>query len=153
MADAWAADPFVGSGTAAANLKVVRRAHKAAAAGDFAAFEATLGPGYVRHCQAMPPELQELHGSEALLGFLREFKAAVPDYQDTLSHMMAEGDRVAYISTLEGVQTGPLGDLPASNRPFVLVNIIIQRLEDGKIVETWLSWDNVSFLTQLGHLP
>jgi len=28
----------------------------------------------------------------------------------------------------------------------------MQRLEDGRIVETWVSWDNVAFLTQLGHM-
>jgi predicted ester cyclase len=46
-----------------------------------------------------------------------------------------------------------LGDLPATGRKFTLVNIIIQRLENGKVVETWVSWDNVAFLSQLGLMP
>jgi len=46
-----------------------------------------------------------------------------------------------------------MGDLPASGKSFTLVNLIIHRLEDGKIAETWVSWDNVAMLTQLGHLP
>jgi len=75
---------------------------------------------------------------------------AVPEYQDTISQMIADGDRVAYVSTMTGVQTGPMGGFPATGKEFTLVNIIIQRLENGKIVETWVSWDNLAFLSQLG---
>jgi predicted ester cyclase len=108
---------------------------------------------YIRHCQAMPPGQQELHGTEVFFGFLEEFLIAVPGYTDTLSNMIADGDRVAYVSTMKGTQTGPLGAIPATGKPFTLVNIIIQRLEDGKIAETWVSWDNVAFLSQLGLMP
>jgi predicted ester cyclase len=135
------------------NMTVIREAHAALSRGDFESFAAAIGPGYVRHCQSMPPGQQELRGTEEFFTFLREFLVAVPQYEDTLSEMIADGDRVAYVSTMRGKQTGPLGDLPATNEEFTLVNIIIQRLEDEKIVETWVSWDNVAFLTQLGLMP
>jgi len=134
-------------------MAVVRATHAALAGGDFESFKAAIGPNYVRHCQAMPPPLQELHGTDEFFAFLEEFLAAVPEYEDTLSQMIAQGDRVAYVSTMTGVQTGPMGDLPATGRKFTLVNIIIQRLEAGRIVETWVSWDNVAFLSQLGLMP
>lgn len=135
------------------NMAVVRETHAALARGDFERFKAAIGPGYVRHCQAMPPELQELHGTEQFFGFLEEWLAAVPEYEDTLSQMIADGDKVAYVSTMTGVHAAPLGDLPATGKRFTLVNIIIQRLESEKIVETWVSWDNVAFLSQLGLMP
>jgi len=135
------------------NVTIVRETHAALANGDFEAFEEALAPDYKRHCQAMPPPFQELEGTEEFLAFLQEFVEAVPGYQDTITQMIAQGDMVAYVSTMNGVQTGPLGDLPGTGREFTLVNIIIQRLENGKIAETWVSWDNVAFLTQLGHFP
>lgn len=135
------------------NMAVVRATHAALARGDFEAFKSAIGPGYVRHCQAMPPGLQELRGTHEFFAFLEEFITAVPDYEDTISEMIAQGDKVAYVSTMTGVQTGPLGDLPATGREFRLVNIIIQRLDNGKVVETWVSWDNVAFLSQLGLMP
>jgi len=134
-------------------MEIVRSAHASLAAGDFAAFKAAISPNYVRHCQAMPPGLQELHGTDEFFGFLAEWLEAVPDYTDTITNMIADGDRVAYVSTMAGTHTGPLGDLPATGKSFTLVNIIIQRLEDGKIAETWVSWDNVAFLSQLGLMP
>lgn len=135
------------------NMEVVRGAHSSLAAGNFEAFKAAIGPNYVRHCQAMPPGLQELHGTDEFFGFLKEWIKAVSGYTDTISNMIADGDRVAYVSTMRGTQTGPLEPFPATGKSFTLVNIIIQRLENGKIAETWVSWDNVSFLTQLGLMP
>jgi steroid delta-isomerase-like uncharacterized protein len=135
------------------NMAIMRKAHADLQRGDIESFKAVISPNYVRHCQAMPPELRELHGTEEFFGFIEEFLVAVPSYQDSLSNMIADGDRVAYVSTLTGTQTGPLGDLPASGKSFTLVNIIIQRLEDGKVAETWISWDNMAFLSQLGFMP
>jgi len=135
------------------NMAVVRGAHAALASGDFEGFKNVIGPNYVRHCQAMPPGLQELHGTDEFFAFLEEFITAVPEYTDTLGPMIADHDKVAYVSTMTGVQVGPLGDLPATGKEFTLVNIIIQRLENGKIVVTWVSWDNVAFLSQLCLFP
>jgi len=135
------------------NMAVVRGAHAALARGDLEGFKAVIAPDYVRHCQAMPPGLQELHGTDQFFAFIEEFLVAVPEYEDTLTQMIAQGDKVAYVSTMTGVQTGPMGDLPATGKEFRLVNIIIQRLENGKVAETWVSWDNVAFLSQLGLLP
>jgi steroid delta-isomerase-like uncharacterized protein len=135
------------------NMATVRRAHAELASGNFDGFKALLAPHYVRHCQAMPPGLQEIHGTEKFFAFIQEYIDAVPVYRDTISVMIAQGDKVAYVSTISGTQTGPMGGLPASGKDFTLVNIIIQRLENGKIAETWVSWDNVAMLTQLGFMP
>jgi steroid delta-isomerase-like uncharacterized protein len=134
-------------------MSIVRQAHADLEAGNVAGFKAAIAPDYTRHCQAMPPGLQELHGTEQFFAFIDEFRVAVPAHTDTITNMIAQGDRVAYVSTISGRQTGPLGDLPASGKSFTLVNIIIQRLKDGKIAETWVSWDNVAFMSQLGFQP
>jgi len=135
------------------NMEIIRQTHASLAKGDLEAFKSAISPNYKRHCQAMPPGLQELHGTKEFFAFIEEFMKAAPGYSDSLSNMIAEGDRVAYISTISGTQTGPMGGLPATGKDFTLVNIIMQRLEDGKVVETWVSWDNVSFLSQLGLMP
>lgn len=135
------------------NKDVIRRAHTSLQAGDIDGFKSLISPNYIRHCQAMPPGLREIYGREKFFGFIEEFMKAVPVYTDSLSNMIAEGDKVAYVSTLNGTMTGPMGGFPATGKSFTLENIIIQRLEDGKVVETWISWDNVAFLSQLGLMP
>jgi len=135
------------------NMAVVRETHAALTRGDLEAFRIHLAPDYERHCQAMPPELQEMRGTERFLAFLEDFLTGAPGYEDTLSQMIAQGDKVAYVSTMVGTHTGPMGGLPATGRTFTVVNIVIQRLAGGKIAETWVSWDNVAMLSQLGLFP
>ena len=52
------------------NKAIVRDTHSELAIGDFESFKAAIGPDYVRHCQAMPPGLQELHGTQEFFAFL-----------------------------------------------------------------------------------
>ncbi len=135
------------------NKSIVRRVHEEFAKGNLAVFDEVLSPTYIRHCQAMPPGLQEMHGTEQFKVFLAEFLEAAPDTRDTIDLIIAEGDKVAYITTMTGTQTGQMGSLSASGKSFTLVNIIVHRFEDGKIAESWVSWDNVAMLTQLGFFP
>lgn len=136
-----------------ANIETVRYVHSEIAKGNLDVFDEILTPNYVRHCQAMPPEFQEIHGIDKFKAFVKDFLSGVSDFKETIDLVMADSDKVAYVTTMTGRQTGPIGDLPASGRDFTCVNIIIQRLENGKIAETWISWDNVALLTQLGFFP
>jgi steroid delta-isomerase-like uncharacterized protein len=135
------------------NKALIKRIHAEVSQGNMAIFDEVLSPDYVRHCQAMPPEFQELRGTEQFKVFLADFVTAVPDCKDSVNFVIAEGDMVAYVTTMTGTQAGPLGELPASGKEFTLTNIVIHRFEDGKIAETWVSWDNVAMLTQLGFFP
>ena len=135
------------------NKATVKRIHEEASKGNLAIFDEVLAPNYVRHCQAMPPELQEITGKDTFLAFVADWIKAVPDLNDEIVMIIAEGNMVAYITRMTGTQTEPLGDLPASGKSFTLMNHVMQRFENGKIAETWISWDNVSLLTQLGFFP
>ena len=55
--------------------------------------------------------------------------------------------------TYSGTQTGPMGPFPASSKKLVLPFIGILRIEDGKVAEIWVEWDNLNALAQLGHFP
>jgi len=135
------------------NKTLVQRIHAEVSKGNLEIFDEVLSPDYVRHCQAMPPELQEIHGAEIFKAFVAEFVNAVSDCNDKIEFILADSNMVAYVTTTTGTQTGQMGDLPASGKEFMLKNIVIQRIENGKIAETWISWDNVSMLTQLGFFP
>lgn len=135
------------------NKALIRRIHAEVSKGNLEIFDEVLSPDYVRHCQAMPPGLQEIHGTETFKAFVADFVNAVSNCKDEIDFIIADSNMVAYVTTTTGVQTGPMGDLPASGKEFMLKNIVIQRIEDGKVAETWISWDNVALLTQLGFFP
>jgi predicted ester cyclase len=135
------------------NIAKIKYIHAEMAKGNIDVLDEVLAPNYVRHCQAMPPGLQEIHGSKQFKAFVGDFISAVSDYSETFDVIMADSDKVAYVTTMKGTQTGPMGGLPASGKKFTCVNIIIQRFEDGKVAETWVTWDNVAMLSQLGFFP
>jgi predicted ester cyclase len=122
-------------------------------AGDVEGFVAGLAPDYVRHCQAMPPELQEIRGRDAMEQWLLSNQDTFPDYHEEIGWMVAEGDYVAQRSRGTGTQKGPLGPFPATGRRMEIVIMGMHRFENDLIAETWTSWDNVAALTQLGLLP
>lgn len=136
-----------------ANKDTVRRMLERLNAGDIASFVEALHPEYVRHCQAMPAELQEIQGSKVMEAWLRSNQATFPDYQEELQWMVAEDDFVAWRSRGRGTMKGAMGPFPPTGKTMDLVIMGMHRFQGGRIVETWTSWDNLAALTQLGLMP
>lgn len=136
-----------------ANKLTVARLLQRVSAGDPEAFVEMLTPGYVRHCQAMPPELQEIRGPDAMLAFLRANQSTFPDYREELEYVLGEGDVVAWRSRGMGTMAGPMGPFPATGKRMQITIIGMHRFEGERIAETWTSWDNVAALMQLGLMP
>jgi steroid delta-isomerase-like uncharacterized protein len=117
------------------------------------AWDEIIAPDYVRHCQAMPPEQQEIHGLEEMKAFLKENFTTFPDWHEEIQFMIAEGDKVAYVSVGTGTQNGPMGNLPPSGKKIEVVGFAVHRFEDGKVAESWVGWDNLATFRQLGFFP
>lgn len=135
------------------NKATLRRMLERLNAGDIGGFTESLAPDYVRHCQSMPPELQEIHGREAMHQWLVSNQATFPDYREELEWVVGEGDFVAWRSRGTGTQSRPLGPFPATHKRMEVVIMGMHRFAEGFIAETWTSWDNLAVLTQLGLLP
>lgn len=114
------------------------------------ALDEIIAPDYVRHCKATPDvNVRSLGEFKTLLE--NDF-SAVPDSVVTTKWMVAEGDLLAFYCTCAGTQTGQMGPFPPSGRHIDVNFSGVNRFENGKIVETWLTWDNLAGLVQLGHL-
>ena len=135
------------------NKATLRRMLERLNAGDMAGFIAGLAPDYVRHCQAMPLELQEIRGKETMRRWLLSNQETFPDYHEDIESLVGEGDYVAWRSKGTGTQSGALGPFPATNKRMEVAIIGMHRFQDGLVAETWTSWDNLAALTQLGLLP
>ena len=115
--------------------------------------EASLADDYTRHCQAMPPELQIIKGKEKMMQLFRGHFVAFPDWKEDIEIKVIDRDMIAYLSKGRGTQTGQAGPLAPKGKKCELDHIIIHRFENGKIAETWASWDNLTLFSQLGHFP
>jgi predicted ester cyclase len=135
------------------NKQIVREIMASINSGDDSGLLAKLSPNYVRHCQAMPTELQEIQGPEMMVAWLAGNRATFPDYREEIEWLGGEGDFVAWRSRGHGTMRGAMGPFPATGKTMELVIIGVHRFEDGKLAETWTSWDNLAALTQLGLMP
>jgi predicted ester cyclase len=49
--------------------------------------------------------------------------------------------------------TGPMGEFPPTGKSVESKFISIFRIEEGRIAELWVEWDNLAMFTQLGLFP
>ena len=97
---------------------------------------------------------QELRGIEEAKQFVSSFIEAFPDISFSVEDLIAEGDKVVSRYTISGTHQGETEEFgPPTGRQMALEGITIHRFEDGKIVEEWERYDNLSALQQLGLAP
>lgn len=133
------------------NKELVLAAFTAVGDGDLDALDGLIAVDYVRHCQASPDI--EVTSLEAFKEYLLQEQSSFPDPELKIVHLIAEDDLVAFWGTCGGVQEGPIGNFPATGNRMEVDFAGIHRIEDGKIAETWITWDNQTALTQLGLWP
>ena len=97
---------------------------------------------------------QEIRGLEQAKKFVSAYKTAFPDMKITVEDVIAEGDKVVSRVTLRGTHQGETEEFgPPTGRQIEGGGITISRIEGGKIVEDWDSYDNLTTLQQLGLAP
>lgn len=97
---------------------------------------------------------QDLQGLEEVKQYLSMYVSAFPDLNATVDDVIAEGDQVVTRWTLRGTHQGEIEEFgPPTGRQIELEGLTLHRVEDGKIVEEWERYDNLSVLQQLGLVP
>jgi len=150
---ALAAASCAPSGTAQleANKDLVRQFAAAINAADWDALDSLVTEDFRRHSQATP-DVQV--NSRAEFRQLQEsFLASMPDQHITIDMLVAEDDKVAAYATYAGTLTGPMGAFPPTGKLAESKFISIFRIENGRIAELWVEWDNLAMLAQLGLFP
>ena len=134
-----------------ANEDIVLRMIEAVNTRDFDALDDVVSPT-VRRYSGATPEVQ-VTSLDDFKAFLHADLAAVPDAMQEVNLIFSSGDMVAVHEIYRGTQTGQMGPFPPSGRSLELPFIGLLRVEDGKVAEIWVEWDNLNALAQLGHFP
>ena len=89
-------------------------------------------------------EIKGIEGIKQLAGMIR---ATFPDMHFTVEDMAAEGNIVMYRYSSRGTYQGKEGK---TGTKIQRMNMILDRFEDSKIIETWEVADRLSLYQQLG---
>jgi steroid delta-isomerase-like uncharacterized protein len=89
-------------------------------------------------------------GKEEIKQLLRAAFSWAPDFRVTMVSLIVGENAAATEWVSEGIQTGPLGELPASGNSFRVHGASILAFRDGKIAQVTDYYDMASFLRQLG---
>jgi steroid delta-isomerase-like uncharacterized protein len=132
-----------------ANKAIVRRfIDEVFNEGRLAAIAEVVDRGYIMH--GTEPEVR---GQQGMHEFVTTYRTALPDYHCTIEDQVAEGDKVVTRWTVRGTQRGELDGIPPTGKPVTLAGIVIDRIANGRMAETWQQADVLGMMQQLGLIP
>jgi steroid delta-isomerase-like uncharacterized protein len=109
-------------------------------------------PDYIDHV-AQGPEPQEVRGPSGLKEAVELFRTGFPDLRYTIDDELAEGDLVMTRFSATGTHLGPFLGAEPSGKPIGYTGIDVNRVVDGRITESWVQYDALGLLQQLGLAP
>ena len=135
----------------AANKNLVNRFTEALNSADWNVLDELLTEDFHRNCQATPDV--KVKTREEFINLQKSFISSMPDQKIVNEMLISEGNLVAAYSTYSGTLTGPMGNFPATGKSMSMKFVSFFRVENNKIAEIWVEWDNINMLSQLGLFP
>lgn len=111
--------------------------------------DAIIAPGYVQHDPADPVPVTGPAGVKRLVTMVR---SAIPDLCITVEALISEGDQVVTRCTINGTVVSSHAGA-ATRTGLCVTAILIFRVIDGKITESWTNRDDLGMWQQLDLLP
>lgn len=136
-----------------ANKRIGRRVlEELWGAGRLALADEVYAPDYVDHV-GRGPEPGLVHGPEGIKQAVTMFRSAFPDLAYVVEEMIAERDLVMARFSARGTHRGPFLGAAPTGRVVTYAGVDINRIRDGRIVESWVHYDALALLEQVGIVP
>ena len=113
------------------------------------AIDALFATDYVEHGGTG----EDTHGIKEYKKSINDLFSAFPDVHFTIDDMVVEGDKVAVRFTFSGTHKGEFMGIPPTDKKWTVWGIFIDRVADGKFVESWVRYDTLGLMQQLGLVP
>jgi len=137
--------------SAEANVTLARRFFEDMGNGRNPAVASQIVAATHRHHDVSSPPVAD--GPDGVAGSLAVYYTAFPDARWEIHEIAATGDTVMTRWTGSGTHKAPLGPIPPTGKFVKVTGLAFQRVRDGKITETWVSWDALGLMQQLGVVP
>jgi steroid delta-isomerase-like uncharacterized protein len=118
--------------------------------GNLDAADELFAPDYVLHDPAVP---EEVRGPEGVKRYVSMYRSAYPDTHIAIEDQIAEGDKVVTRWTGQGTHEGELMGIPPTGERVTVAGIQFDRVSGGRIEETWVIYDALGMMQQLGVVP
>jgi len=114
--------------------------------GDMSLVEQIYTPDCVRHDCGLPVDIV---GLDALKKHFESFRTAFPDLVMTVDDIIYQENKIVWLWTMKGTNTGQLQGLSSTNQAVFLSGVSLTSVLDGKINEVWDFYNQAAFLQQL----
>jgi|HubBroStandDraft_1064217.scaffolds.fasta_scaffold22462_3 predicted ester cyclase len=126
------------------NKALIRRWLRMGEQGFAADFNEYFAPGYQGHLSAQQPQ-----SLDDLIRLERGFAAAFSNISYNVEDLLAVGDRVVLRVTTRATHTGEFHGVKPTDRQVTFTGIVIYRIVDGRIAESWGELDLMGLFRQL----
>ena len=82
--------------------------------------------------------------------FIAAYRTAFPDIHIQIEEQIVEEDRLAVRCRMQGTHAGELMGVPPTGKRVTAGVMLFFRFEEGKIVEEWIEFNQLSVLQQIG---
>ena len=114
---------------------------------NLSAIDELMSADYVHHDPSSPAVPSGVDGYKQ---FVNYYMNAFPDAHFTIDDAFTDGQNEVTRWTVVGTHEGELAGIPRTGRRFSVTGISIARIVNGKITESWNSWDALGLMQQLG---
>jgi steroid delta-isomerase-like uncharacterized protein len=94
-----------------------------------------------------------VQGASGFKVFYHNLRSSLPDLRVTVEQLVAERDMVAARIQVEGTHMGPGLGVPPTGQSVQFSGMLIARISEGRIAESWNNIDQLGLLRQVGALP
>lgn len=100
-----------------------------------------------------PTQPEPVRGPAGMKQLVSMYRSAFPDISFEVHETLSDGDWVAVRWTSSGTHEGELMGIEPTGKTVSVEGIELDRIQDGKMVESRVSWDALGLLQQLGAIP
>jgi steroid delta-isomerase-like uncharacterized protein len=92
-------------------------------------------------------------GPEGARQFAQVYLTGFPDTHIDFHEIVAEGNTLVLRWTATGTHSGDLAGIPPTGKKMNLPGLTLWRFQDGKFIESWNLFNQLTLLQQIGAFP
>ncbi len=100
-----------------------------------------------------PGLMRKFTSDQDLIDHVMAFETPFPNYELVAEKFICEGDMVSVIARAKGTHKGDLMGIPPTGKSIDLPFSVIYQVKDDMIVKSWLFFDQMELMKQLGIAP